>query len=212
MPKEGSFTKEPGAASQLPSGEELRDSKAIAAATARTNTARTKNFDLKRSRAGKVTVPEMPLAKKEDEEISGDSSTPWPEAFTMPSDWRTPDETHEETPSSGTGTGPSEPSDSEKFPGRAIAVTRPASLTGPLLTSEQESYVSTALVDDSIKRLHLQMKRLTFDPAAERPHDKQVDADAAAEVMRAKLACATATSMARLLKTKLDAARLFTKK
>lgn len=99
---------------------------------------------------------------------------------------------------------------SREFTPTETAETRHESSTGPLLTLEQESYVQTSLVDQSIERLHLQMKRLTFDPRSAKVYEVPVDCDDKSEIIRAKLACATATSMARLLKTKLDAARMFT--
>lgn len=115
------------------------------------------------------------------------------------------------TRNSAAGTEESEKSASRSSTPAESDATQPSPSAAPLLTLEQESYVQTSLVDDSIRRLHLQMRRLTFDPASESPHKAPVDVDDAAEVTRAKLACATATSMARLLKTKLDAARLFKK-
>lgn len=106
------------------------------------------------------------------------------------------------------------PPASDDSPTSATTETREiprASSTEPLLTLEQESYVQTSLVDDAIRRLHLQMQRLTFDPRAPRAHHAPVDVSDKMEITRAKLACATATSMARMLKTKIDAARLFSK-
>lgn len=93
----------------------------------------------------------------------------------------------------------------------ATSSTRAESSVAPPLTYEQESFVSTGLIDDSIRRLHLQMKRLTFSPDSPRVHDAPVDVDDAAEVLRAKLACQTAMAMGKLVKTKIDAVRVFKK-
>lgn len=89
--------------------------------------------------------------------------------------------------------------------------TRHESSIEPPLTSEQERFVSTSVLDDSILRLHLQMRRLTFSPASPRVYDAPVDVDDASEVLRAKLACQTAMAMGKLVKTKIDAVRVFKK-
>ncbi len=147
-----------------------------------------------------------PSVRTNGEDRSMNSSQPMKSENFPEGESNASEETQIESVNSGSGTGGTVTSISRPSMTGEIEDTQTESSGERLMTFEAEKLASVSLVDDVISRLHWQMKRLTL-----RGSDQLDDADlyTKTEIRRAKMVTDTASSIAKMVKLKIDAVKVF---
>jgi hypothetical protein len=191
-----SFLRAPGGASQLLSEDGWPESRRTAIATTMTPpTARRRTDPVPGTSAR--TLHDMLASTKRGGALSTSSAAP--ELGAIPST----------EPSSVPGTALTERSASQKSAPTEIECSPAGSSIGPLISAEEEKLASLSLVDECLERLNLQMRRLTLRSDGGR----EVDPIGAShsERQRVGLALKTASEIAKMVRLKLDAVKVFRK-